>query len=54
MKLKIVYESNFGKREKLSQYLRRGKKHQTKQYGRKSKKSLIPNRVSIEKRPENC
>jgi len=49
---KIVYESDFGKREKLCQYLRRGKKHRTKQYGRKSKKTLIPNRVSIDDRPQ--
>jgi len=49
---KIIYESSFGQREELSQYLPRGKKHRTKQHGRKSKKTLIPNRVSIDDRPE--
>lgn len=48
---RFVYESEYGKREKLYEYLRRGKKHRTKKYGRRSQKTLIPNRVFIEMRP---
>jgi len=49
---KIIYDSEFGKTNHLNQYLRRGKKHRTKKYGRKSQKSIIPNRISIDVRPE--
>lgn len=49
---RMVYESEYGKREKLYEYLRRGKKRRTKKYGRKSQKTLIPNRVFIEMRPK--
>lgn len=49
---KTIYESAYGRKEKLYQYLRRGKRHRTKQYGRKSKKTIIPNRMSIDLRPE--
>ena len=49
---KIIYESDFGKKENLNQYLRRGKKHRTKQHGRKTKNTLIPNRISIDVRPD--
>jgi len=48
----FVYESEFGKREKLYEYLRRGKKHRSKKRGRKSQKTTIPNRVFIEMRPK--
>lgn len=48
----FVYESDFGKKEKLYEYLRRGKKHRTKKHGRKSQKSIIPNRVFIDLRPK--
>ena len=46
-----VYNSVFGKAEKLYQYLRLGKKHRTKQKGRGSHHSKIPNRASIHSRP---
>lgn len=49
---KLIYESDYGQREKLSQYLKRGKNHRTKQHGRKAKKTLIPNKVSIDLRPK--
>lgn len=46
----FVYESDFGKKEKLYEYLRRGKKHRSKKHGRKAQKSIIPNRVFIDLR----
>lgn len=48
----FVYESDFGKKEKLYEYLRRGKKRRSKKYGRKAQKSIIPNRVFIDLRPK--
>lgn len=48
----FVYESEFGKKEKLYEYLRRGKKHRSKKHGRKAQKSIIPNRVFIDSRPK--
>lgn len=48
----FIYDSDFGKQEKLYQYLRRGKKHRTKKFGRKSQKQIISNRVFIDKRPD--
>ena len=48
----FVYNSNFGQEEKLYQYLRRGKKHRTKKFGRKSQKQVISNRVFIDQRPK--
>ena len=47
----FIYEDKYAKENKLYQYLRRGKKRRTKKYGRSTKKSKIPNRVSIDKRP---
>jgi len=47
----FVYVSDYGRREKLYEYLRRGKKHRSKKHGRKSQKTTIPNRVFIEMRP---
>ncbi len=49
----FVYLSDYGKQQKLYQYLKRGKKHRTKYYGRRSQKEIIPNRVFINERPEN-
>lgn len=46
-----IYTSTYALAEKLYQYLRQGKKHRTKQTGRSSHKSHIPNRVSIHERP---
>lgn len=48
----FIYESEFGKHEKLYEYLRRGKKHRSKKHGRKAQKSIIPNRVFIDLRPK--
>lgn len=49
---RLVYESEYGKREKLYEYLRRGKKHRTKKYGRRSQRETVPNRVFIDERPQ--
>ena len=48
----FVYQSEFGRINKLYEYLRRGKKHRTKQRGRKSQTERIPNRISVHERPE--
>lgn len=48
----FVYLSDYGKSEKLYQYLRRGKKHRTKYHGRRSHKETIPNRIFVDERPE--
>lgn len=47
----FVYQSEYGKQEKLYQYLKRGKKHRTHKYGRRSQKETIPNRIFIDDRP---
>ena len=47
----FVYVSDYGRREKLYEYLRRGKKNGKKKQGGKYKKTTIPNRVFIEMRP---
>jgi IS30 family transposase len=47
-----IYDSTFAVTEKLYQYLRQRKKRRTKQTGRSSHKSRIPNRVSIHERPQ--
>lgn len=49
---KFVYDSDFGKGQKLYEYLRRGKKRRSKKYGRKSQKETIKNRVFIDLRPK--
>lgn len=46
-----IYTSVWAITEKLYQYLRQGKKRRTKHTGRSSRKSKIPNRVSIHERP---
>jgi len=48
----FIYNESYCKREKVHQYLRRGKKRRTKWKGRGTKKSKIPNRVSISQRPK--
>lgn len=48
----FVFDSKYGRREHLSQYLRYGKRRRTKYHGRKSKHSIIPNRVWIDARPK--
>ena len=47
-----IYTNPYCKREKIYQYLKQGKKRRTKHFGRKSKKELIPNRISIHERPK--
>jgi len=46
-----IYNDNFCVSQKMSQFLRYGKKRRTKHLGRKSKKQIIPNKVSIHDRP---
>lgn len=48
----FVYQSDYGRREQLYQYLKRGKKHRTRKFGRRSQREIIPNRISIEMRPD--
>lgn len=48
----FVYLSDYGRKEKLYEYLRHGKKHRTRKHGRKSQKVTIPNRVLIDLRPK--
>ncbi len=48
----FIYDSDYGKQEKLCNYLKQGKKRRTKKNGRKSKHEIILNRVSIESRPK--
>jgi len=47
----FIHESQYGKREKLFQYLKQGKKRRTRKWGRKTKHEIIKNRVFIDKRP---
>jgi transposase, IS30 family len=49
---KFIFDSDYGKREKLCNYLKQGKKRRTKKHGRKTKHEIIPNRVFIDNRPE--
>lgn len=48
---RFVYDSEFGKKEKLFQYLRRGQKRRRKRFGRKSQRETLKNRVFIDDRP---
>lgn len=48
----FVYDSDYGKSEKLCTYLRQGKKRRTKRQRRKTKHEIIPNRIFIDKRPK--
>ena len=48
----FIYDSIYGKQNKLCNYLKQGKKRRTKRNGRKSKHEIILNRVSIENRPK--
>ncbi len=47
-----IYTDPYCKKEKLYLYLKHGKKHRTKHHGRKTKRELIPNKVSIHNRPK--
>lgn len=48
----FIYDSDFGKQEKLCNYLRQGKKRRTRKYGRKTKHEIISNRIFIDQRPK--
>lgn len=48
----FVYDSDYGKSEKLCTYLRQGKKRRTKRNGRRTKHEIIQNRTFIDKRPD--
>jgi transposase, IS30 family len=50
----FIYESEIGKRDKLYEYLPRGKKKRTKKYGRKSHKQRLEGRVFIEARSKGA
>lgn len=47
----FVHESEYGKRERLCQYLKQGKRRRTRKWGRKTKHEIIKNRIFIDKRP---
>lgn len=49
---KFIYESEIGKRDRLYEYLPRGKKKRTKKYGRKGHKCRLEGRVFIEARSQ--
>jgi IS30 family transposase len=48
----FIWFSEYGKYNRLSQYLRYGKRRRTAHHGRRAKHSLIPNRIWIDERPE--
>lgn len=49
----FIYNSQYGKQEKLCQYLKQGKKRRTRKWGRKTKHEIIKNRIFIDQRPES-
>lgn len=51
---KFIYESEIGKRDRLYEYLPRGKKKRTKKYGRISHKQRLEGRVFIEARSKEA
>lgn len=50
----FIYNSEIGKRDKLYEYLPRGKKKRTKKYGRRSHKQRLEGRVFIEARSKGA
>ena len=50
----FIYNSEIGKRDKLYEYLPRGKRRRTKKYGRKSQKHRLEGRVFIEARSKEA
>ena len=50
----FIYDSDIGKRDKLYEYLPRGKKRRSKKHGRKSQKSRLEGRVFIEARSKEA
>ncbi len=51
---RFIYEHAIGKRDKLYEYLPRGKKRRTKKYGRRSRKYRLEGRVFIEARSKEA
>src|SRR3989344_67606 len=51
---RFIYDSEIGKRDKLYQYLPRGKKRRSKKKGRKSQKQRLEGRVFIEARSKGA
>jgi len=49
----FIYDSEIGKRDKLYEYLPRGKRRRSKKRGRKSQKSRLEGRVFIDARPKD-
>lgn len=50
----FIYDSEIGKRDKLFEYLPRGKRHRTKKKGRSSKTARLEGRVFIEARSQEA
>lgn len=50
----FIYDSEIGKRDRLYEYLPRGKKRRSKRKGRKSQKSRLEGRVFIESRSKEA
>ena len=50
----FIYDSEIGRRDKLFEYLPRGKKRRSKKKGRKSQKSRLEGRVFIEARSKDA
>lgn len=50
---KFIYDSELGKEHRLYEYLPRGKRRRTWRHGRKSQKSMVPNRIFIDARPQD-
>jgi IS30 family transposase len=50
----FIYDSEIGKRDKLYEYLPRGKKRRSKKKGRKAQKSRLEGRVFIDARPKEA
>lgn len=49
-----IYESDVGKRDRMYEYLPRGKKKRTKKYGRRSHKQRLEGRIFIEARSKEA
>ena len=50
----FIYESEIGVRDRMFEYLPRGKKKRTKKYGRKTQKRRLEGRVFIESRSKEA
>lgn len=54
MLYQFIYESEIGIRDRMYEYLPRGKRRRTKRKGRRSQKSRLEGRVFIEARPQEA